>query len=212
MRGEPATATFPTYSDLSAFVADPVRPLPERPVAVFVGMLEAYKNVDGLARAWRRIAVTLPDARLVIIGKGSRRQVVDELVRDVPAQVEYHEWLTPAEIAAKLDGATLLVLPSWPEGLGRVIIESFARGRGVVATAAGGVLDLVDNEVEGILIPPADTEALVRELTRVLSDRDLAERLGEAAHARYSDWHSTAAEFAQHTRELVDLTLSRSTS
>ena len=49
MRGEPATATFPTYSDLSAFVAEPVQPLPERPVAVFVGMLEAYKNIDGLA-------------------------------------------------------------------------------------------------------------------------------------------------------------------
>jgi glycosyltransferase involved in cell wall biosynthesis len=91
-----------------------------------------------------------------------------------------------------------------------VIIESFARGRGVVATAAGGVLDLVDNEVEGILIPPADTDALVRELTRVLSDRELAKRLGAAAHMRYSEWHSTAAEFAHHTRDLVDLTLSHS--
>jgi glycosyltransferase involved in cell wall biosynthesis len=47
VRGEPATAIFPTYSDLSAFVTEPVKPLPARPVAVFVGMLEAYKNVDG---------------------------------------------------------------------------------------------------------------------------------------------------------------------
>jgi glycosyltransferase involved in cell wall biosynthesis len=207
VRGEPATMTFPTYSDLSAFVAEPVQPLPERPVAVFVGMLEAYKNIDGLAAAWRRVAVAIPDAKLVIIGKGKRRHVVDDLVRDLPDQVEYHPQLLPTEVAAQLDAATLLVLPSWPEGLGRVVIEAFARGRGVVATGAGGVLDLVDDGVEGILIPPADTDALVRELTRVLSDRELAERLGAAAHERYADWHATADGFARQMRELVDETL-----
>jgi glycosyltransferase involved in cell wall biosynthesis len=199
--------TFPTYSDLSAFVATPVQPLPERPAAVFVGMLEAYKNIDGLAAAWRRVATAIPEARLVIIGKGTRQHVVDELVRDLPDQVDYHPQLLPAEVAAQLDAATLLVLPSWPEGLGRVIIEAFARGRGVVATGAGGVLDLVDDGVEGILIAPADTDALVRELTRVLSDRKLAERLGAAAHERYADWHATADGFARQMRELVDETL-----
>jgi glycosyltransferase involved in cell wall biosynthesis len=209
VRGEPATATFPTYSDLSAFLEEPVKPIPERPVAVFIGMLEAYKNIDGLAAAWRRVVRTIPDARLVIVGKGKRKHVVDDLLRDIPNQVEYHAWLLPNEIASKLDEATLLVLPSWPEGLGRVIIEAFARGRGVVATGAGGVLDLVDNDVEGILIAPADTDALVTELTRVLSDRELAERLGSAAHERYADWHATASGFAREMRDLVDLTLAR---
>ena len=47
------------------------------------------------------------------------------------------------------------------------------------------------------------------ELVRVFSDRDLAVRLGEAAHARYADWHSTAPEFAQQMRALVDVTLER---
>ncbi len=210
VRGEPATAAFPTYSDLSAFTAEPVKPLPGNPVAVFVGMLEAYKNVEGLARAWRRVAVAVPEARLVIIGKGKQRHLIDQLLDDLPERVEYHAQLLPSEIATKLDEATLLVLPSWPEGLGRVIIEAFARGRGVVATGAGGVLDLVENGVEGMLIAPADTDALVDELVRVLSDRDLATRLGTAAHARYADWHSTASEFAREMRDLVDLTLARS--
>ena len=209
VRGEPATATFPTYSDLSAFLAEPVKPIPARPVAVFVGMLEAYKNVDGLAAAWRRVATSVPDALLVIVGKGKRKHVVDDLLRDLPTQVEYHAQLLPPEIAVKLDEATVLVLPSWPEGLGRVIIEAFARGRGVVATGAGGVLDLVESGVEGILIPPADTDALVTEPTRVLTDQDLARRLGAAAHERYADWHATAEGFARETRDLVDLTLAR---
>ncbi len=112
-------------------------------------------------------------------------------------------------MAAALDEATLLVLPSWPEGLGRVVIEAFARGRGVVATAAGGVLDLVEDGVEGILVPRADEDALVGALVRVLSDRDLATRLGAAAHARYADWHSTPEQFARQMRALVDETIAR---
>jgi glycosyltransferase involved in cell wall biosynthesis len=206
-RGRPATAAFPTYSDLSAFTAGPVAPLPDRPTAVFVGMLEAYKNIDGMAAGWRRVAEAVPGARLILVGKGRRAAVVEELVRDVPEQVEYHPELSPAEVADALDRSTVLVLPSWPEGLGRVIIEAFARGRGVVATGAGGVLDLVTDGVEGILIPPADTDALVDALTRVLTDRGLAERLGRAAHERYAAWDQSAADFAQATRELVDSVL-----
>ena len=95
-----------------------------------------------------------------------------------------------------MDDATLLVLPSWPEGLGRVIIEAFARGRGVVATEAGGIPDLVTHEREGLLIPPADVTALAEALERVLTDRELAARLGAAARERYVDWHSTPEELA----------------
>ena len=183
---------------------------PTRPVALFVGVLEAYKNVDGLAAAWRRVATTVPDARARDRrqGNATSRSWTTYSGTSRPRSSITRE-LLPAEIAAKLDEATVLVLPSWPEGLGRVIIEAFARGRGVVATGAGGVLDLVESGVEGILIPPADTDALVSELTRVLTDRDLARRLGAAAHERYADWHATAEGFARETRDLVDLTLAR---
>ena len=107
VRGEPATATFPTYSDLSAFAAEPVQPLPEQPVAVFVGMLEAYKNVDGLASAWRRVAGVVPEARLVIVGNGDATADRGRISsRDLPGQVEHREQLGPAEVAAELDDAT----------------------------------------------------------------------------------------------------------
>lgn len=207
VRGRPADGTFPTYSDLSAFTAHPVAELPQRPTALFVGALEAYKNVDGLAAAWRRVVRELPEARLVIVGKGSRREPIERLVRDQPDSVEHVLQLEPAEVAAAFDDATLLVLPSWPEGLGRVVIESFARGRGVVATDAGGIPDLVTDGQEGILIPPADEDALVDALLLVLRDRELAARLGAAALLRFEDWRSTPAEFARAYRELVDRTI-----
>lgn len=206
-RGRTASASFPTYSDLSAFTARPPQLLPTRPTALFVGVLEAYKNVDGLAAAWRLVVERLPDARLVVVGQGSRVAVVDTLRRELPHSVEHRPSLEPGEVAGALDDATVLVLPSWPEGLGRVVIEAFARGRGVVATGAGGILDLVEDGVEGVLVPRGDVEALADALVATLGDRDLAERLGAAAHERYADWDSTPERFASQFRELVDATI-----
>ena len=90
------------------------------------------------------------------------------------------------------------------------MIEVFARGRGVIVTAAGGVLDLVQDDVEGLLVPRADVDVLAATLIRILTDRALAERLGAAAHVRYADWHSTPERFATQLRQLVDVTLARS--
>lgn len=208
-RGRPADASFPTYSDLSAFTAEPITALPDRPTALFVGMLEPYKNVDGLAAAWRRVAARVPEALLVIVGKGSRLRTIEELVRDLPDQVEHLEELDPEDVAERLDNATILVLPSWPEGLGRVVIEAFARGRGVVATGAGGVLDLVEDGREGLLVPRADEDALVEALVRVLGNRQLASQFGEAAQTRYRDWDYTPDDFALSMRQLTERTIAR---
>src|SRR5262249_6538865 len=62
VRGIPATATFPTYSDLTVFSDHAPKPVPDEQRIVFIGALERYKNVDGLAAAWRRLAAQLPHA------------------------------------------------------------------------------------------------------------------------------------------------------
>jgi glycosyltransferase involved in cell wall biosynthesis len=201
-RGKPPDAVFPTYSDLSAFTARPVQPLPERPSALFVGVLEPYKNVDGLAEAWRRAAPQVSGATLVVVGKGSRHSAVDRLVADGLAT--HFPELPPDQVSRHLDEATLLVLPSRFEGLGRVVIEAFARGRGVVASSAGGILDLVDDGEQGLLVDPEDVDGLTAALVRVLSDRALAERLGVAAEARFPEWNQTPDQFAERLRALVD--------
>jgi glycosyltransferase involved in cell wall biosynthesis len=206
IRGVPATASFPTYSDLEVFAATPRVPVPEERRIVFVGALEAYKNVDGLAAAWRAVAARVSGARLTVIGRGSRRLVIDGLVADVDG-VEYVASLAPHEVVAALDAARALVLPSWPEGLGRVVLEAFARGRAVVATNAGGIPDIVTDGADGILVPRADTAALADALVRLLDDHDLAARLGAAAGESYGPWHQTADDFAASYRDLVDRVL-----
>ena len=206
-RGLPATMCFPTYSDLSAFADPPVEAVPEAATVAFVGALEPYKNVDGLASAWRTVARKLPSARLVVVGDGSRRSVVDGLVAELPQQVEHRPKLPPSGVAAVLDGARALVLPSWPEGLGRVVLEAFARGRPAVATGAGGIPDIVTDGHDGLLIAPGDTAALAAALLRVLEDREVAVRLGAAARTTYAAWHQTPEDFARAYLELVERTL-----
>jgi glycosyltransferase involved in cell wall biosynthesis len=144
---------------------------------------------------------------LAVVGKGSRHEVVDRLVAELPAQVEHHAALAPAEVAAQIDAARSLVLPSYPEGLGRVVLEAFARGRMVVGTNGGGIPDMATDGLDAILIPRADTGALVAALERVLEDRDLAVRLGAAARETYARWDQTADDFARAYRSLVDAVL-----
>ncbi len=107
----------------------------------------------------------------------------------------------------ELDRARALVLPSWPEGLGRVVLEAFARGRTVVATNAGGIPDIVTDGIDGILLPPGDTDALVAGLERILGDQALAVNLGAAGHAASAVWHQTPEDFATAYRDLVERVL-----
>ena len=200
---EPA-ATFTTYSDIGAFTATAPTPVPDVQRALFVGVAERYKNVHGLADAWRRVAQQLPHAALHLVSRGRERSVLERLARDLPRQVEWDESLPSERIASALDESAVLVLPSFSEGLPRVAMEAFARGRGVVGSRAGGIPDIVEDGVSGLLVPPGDPDALAGALVRALSEPGLARMLGAGAHAASERWVQTPEQFAARMRALVD--------
>jgi len=195
---EPADV-FPAFMDLDPFLAEP-RSLPEPPVALFVGVLELYKNIDGLVAAWRLAQRRVPDARLRIVGAGTRADLVRRLVADGLAT--WDERLDTAGIASALDGASLLVLPSRSEGMGRVVIEAFLRARPVIGSAVGGICDLVTDGDNGLLVDP-EPEAIADALVRVLGDRDELERLAAGARRAGEAWLVAPEEYARRLRELV---------
>jgi glycosyltransferase involved in cell wall biosynthesis len=199
---EPA-AVFPAFMDLEPFLG-PTAPLPEQPGALFVGVLERYKDVDGVAAAWRLAAPQLPGVTLRIVGTGSRTHVVEQLVRDLPGQTEWTPAVPNDEIPALLDAAGVLVLPSRSEGLGRIVVEALCRGRPIVATRVGGIMDLVRDGENGLLVEPNDLAALADALVRILSDRGLAERLAAGARPSVEPWLATPEDYARRSRELVE--------
>jgi glycosyltransferase involved in cell wall biosynthesis len=206
---EPA-ATFAAFMDLDPFLAAPPAPLPDQPSALFVGVLERYKAVDVLADAWRLAAPRVPEATLRIVGRGPLCEVVAALVAELPGRVRWDESLTTPEVARALDEATVLVLPSRSEGLGRVVVEAFCRGRAVVGSRVGGIPDLVADGETGVLVRPGDAEALADALVRALTDRALAGRLGAAARLAVEPWLATPEEYARQVRELVEQALGSS--
>lgn len=199
---EPA-ATFTTYTDLSAFADPPAVALPERPTALFVGVLQRYKNVDGIVAAWRLAAPRVPTARLVLVGEGPMRADVEQLVAELPDQTEWHTALPTPEVVGALDDAWCLLLPSRSEGTPRVILEALCRGRATIGGRVGGIPDAVRDAENGFLVEPADVEGIADALVRLLSDRALAERLGAQALEDSRPWRYTAAEYADNVAALV---------
>jgi glycosyltransferase involved in cell wall biosynthesis len=175
--------------------------LPEgTPLVGVVARLEPEKGHATLLDAWPAVVARVPKARLLIVGEGSQRALLE-------AQAESLELLgepcsgdacvgtrharpgakviftglrddVPA-VTAALDVA---VLPSYREAQGLAILEAMALRRPVVATSVGGVPEMVENERTGLLVPPHDAPALAGAITRVLTDHPLADTLARAGH------------------------------
>jgi len=168
------------HSDYGEFFNRPLAALPDVPAAVFIGVLEAYKGVDVLLRAWEAVVRRLPDASLFVIGSGReeaalRAQIIGSALED---SVRFQSPVPRHELPAHIDNAWCLVLPSRSEGLPRVVLEAMARARAVVAARVGGLAELVANGRNGWLVNADDPVALAERLVQVLSDRDAAVAMG----------------------------------
>jgi glycosyltransferase involved in cell wall biosynthesis len=207
--GKSPASVFPTYFEADAYFRTPPAGLPATPTALWVGTLQRTKNPELLARAWSVVARTLPEARLVVVGSGPLQPVIDQLQTTHPGRVDVFSHLEPDDLKHRFDSATALVLPSLSEGLGRVVIESFARGRAVIATRVGGIPDLVENDVNGLLVPSNDADALAAAIIRVLGDQKLAARLGRRARVDSEAHRWTTERYAQAVLDLVQDTVSQ---
>jgi glycosyltransferase involved in cell wall biosynthesis len=139
----------------------------EPPHILFAGRLSSEKGVLDLLAA----ADGLP---LVVVGDGPLRREVPQALGFLP-----HE-----ELGRHYGRAAVVACPSRREGFGVVAAEAMAHGRPVVASAVGGLLDLVTDEETGLLVPAGDVEALRIALERLLGDAALRRRLGQAARER----------------------------
>jgi glycosyltransferase involved in cell wall biosynthesis len=163
--------------------------------------------VHAIAEAWRLAAARLPEASLRIVGDGRHRDVAEALVADFPGRVAWSRRLETTDVVQAFDQAWLLLLASRSEGTPRVVLEALCRGRAVVGARSGGIPDVVWNGETGILVDPDRPDEIAEALVRILSDRELAQRLGDAARERSTAWTYTADEYADRVVELVERAL-----
>jgi glycosyltransferase involved in cell wall biosynthesis len=184
---------YPAFTDYGMFLHDDAVMPPGEPTVLFVGTFARVKGVDVLLDAWPDIARQVPTARLRLVGDGPLRAPFERRYA-TRSDIEFVGTVGAPALSSLLDACSLLVLPSRTEGLGRVLLEAFARGRPVVASRVGGVTEVVTDSVTGLLVEPNDPDALARAVVSLLRDRELAARLGEGAR-RAAVERDPAAEF-----------------
>ncbi len=153
----------PAGVEMPGEIAEPDEP----PHVLFVGRLSEEKGIEELLVATQGV-------QRVIVGDGPLRARIPDAVGFVP----------PGALGPYYERAAVVVCPSRREGYGIVAREAMAYGRPVVAAAVGGLVDAVEDEVTGLLVPPRDPAALRAAIERLLADRGLRERLGSAARER----------------------------
>jgi 2-deoxystreptamine N-acetyl-D-glucosaminyltransferase/2-deoxystreptamine glucosyltransferase len=167
---------------------DPVPDLP-RPRILYVGRLATQKGVRTLLEAVPLLRCR--QARLLLVGDGPLRAKLERQAArlGLAGRVCVTGFVPHAQVAAYLHHADLLVLPSVYEELGSVLVEAMQAGLPVVASAVGGIPEVVADGVTGRLVPPGDPAPLAAAIDEVLGDPGLAHRLGEAARARAPAYH-----------------------
>jgi glycosyltransferase involved in cell wall biosynthesis len=168
-----------------------IEPEAEPPEVLFAGRLSAEKGVLELVEA-------ADGLNLVVAGDGPLRSRIPDARGFVPA----------AELDRLYGRAAVVVCPSRRDGFNLVCAEAMAHGRPVVASAVGGLLDLVIDGETGIRVPPREPAALRAAIDRLLGDDDLRHRLGAAARdhvARLCDWERIVdATIAVYEEALAD--------
>lgn len=145
------------------------RPLPADGAVLFAGRLTLEKGVDVLLDLWSgRAGVTPPPVPLRLAGSGVLDAAAGAVAAEQPA-IQVLGPLSPAEVGAEIERAAVVVVPSrWPDPLPTIALEALARGRPVVATAVGGLPEIVDAEV-GALVEPTPA-GIARGVTEALED------------------------------------------
>jgi L-malate glycosyltransferase len=154
------------------------------PIVGNVAALVPHKGQRYLIDAAHQVVQQVPDARFVILGEGDLREQLEKQVRE--HHLERHVLLPGfrTDVLGCIKGFDLFAMSSVTEGLGTSLLDAMACARPIVATTAGGIPEIVEDGVNGLLVPPRDHTALANAIVRALKDDALRRRMGDAGLTR----------------------------
>jgi len=154
----------------------------DRKVIITAGRLTWQKGYDMLVRAYAQVAPHHPDWELRIFGSGPRHEQIKALIDEHDLHEHVRLMGRSTDLGVELAKASVCVLSSRFEGMPMVILEAMSKGLPTVAfDCPTGPAELIAHEVNGLLVPPKDVDALAATLRRIIADEELRHRLGEQA-------------------------------
>jgi phosphatidyl-myo-inositol dimannoside synthase len=208
----PLNTSFLEWADAPTELVAP-QALPAGRFVLTVGrwaVSERYKGADDLIRAVAQLREVAPDLQLVAVGGGDDLPHLKKLAAElgVADRVHFLENLSRRQLAACFARADIFALPSSGEGFGLVFLEAMAFGCPVIGAACGGVTDLVEDGVNGLLVPPRDPKRLAEALNRLLRNEALRAELGRRGAEMVDRKFSFAVFRAQLEKILAECGLS----
>jgi glycosyltransferase involved in cell wall biosynthesis len=186
------------------------------PIVVALGRLEPYKRLDIVLRSWPAVLAEVPDARLVLIGRGQEEDRLRALAHHlgIARSVTFTGFIPEAAKVEWLQHAALLVQVSRKEGWGLTVTEAYACGTPVVAADVPGLADSVQDGVTGLLVRKPRPAALAATITKLLADEEARWRMSRRALSWSAnfDWEESASAVFRAIRRALQPADSRSLS
>jgi glycosyltransferase involved in cell wall biosynthesis len=156
----------------------------QAPVVGNVAALVPHKGQRHLVEAAALVVRKVPDARFVVAGEGELRQSLERQIRE--HRLEKHVFLAGfrPDVLSLHKAFDIFVMSSITEGLGTSLLDAMAAGKPIVATATGGIPEVVDDGVTGFLVQPRDNRGMADAIVKLLKDDDLRQRMGLAGLKR----------------------------
>jgi glycosyltransferase involved in cell wall biosynthesis len=166
-------------------------------IIMTAGRLHRQKGYDHLMQALSMVQESFPGIKLLILGDGEEEKNLKKLAHLLELTEKIVFLGLRSDVGHLLQCSELFVLPSRWEGFPNAVLEAMAAGKPVVATAVGGIPELVVDGVTGILVPPEDARALAEAIMGMLSHDERAKAMGEAGRQRVQQYFSMDAMIAK---------------
>lgn len=193
--------------DLSRF-ARPAQDMSRKSEGLVIGnvaRLTEAKDHGNLLRAFATVRREVPDVRLLLVGDGELRGEIESMVSSLGLADAVEMTGKRSDIPLLLAGMDVFVLPSRREGFPVSIIEAMACGRAVVATDVGGVREIINDGVDGLVVPPEDDTSLAAAILGLVRDPDARSLLGQNAAKRAIENFSDQAMIRNYVRLYTSL-------
>ncbi|RLF16167.1 MAG: hypothetical protein DRJ97_01720 [Thermoprotei archaeon] len=178
-------AVIPNAVDINVYAPSPREP--KDPLVLYVGRLIYRKGVHVLLQAFRQVVKEERDAKLVVVGGGYLEPLLRTMASkfNLKGRVEFKGLVPDQEKASLYRSAWAVAVPTlYAEGFGIVAIEAMASGAPVVASKVGGLKEVVEDRVTGLLVKPGSAKELARVLLSLIQDPSLRRKLSSNARAK----------------------------
>lgn len=197
-----ASVVIPSFNENSlkgVLAAEFTDRLPAEPYILFVGALQPNKGLGILLKAYKQLTMPPP---LVLIGS-----IWPDTPKEFLAGVIVLYNVPHPVVMAAWERCLFGVAPSvWPDPLPGVVREAMSKGKAVIGTAVGGIVDMIAGGETGLLVPPGDVDALAEAMRKLIEDPEMRERLGRAGQEDVKRFGAdrVVPRFEKLYRELVD--------